>query len=86
MDNANNLVRMANDIGNFFRTQPLREDAIAGISNHILSYWTRPMREKLLAQAAQGEVGLDELPREALQRLADTAATKPTQPAGGDAG
>ena len=86
MDNSNNLVRMANDIGNFFRTQPQREDAIAGISNHILSYWTRPMREKLLAQAAHGEVGLDELPREALQRIADTGAVKPSQPAGGDAG
>jgi formate dehydrogenase subunit delta len=69
MDNSNNLVRMANDIGNFFRVQP-REDAIAGITNHILSYWTRPMREKLLAQAGQGESGLDELPGEAVRRLA----------------
>jgi formate dehydrogenase subunit delta len=86
METDNTLVRMANDIGNFFRTQPRREDAVAGISNHILSYWTRPMREKLLAQAAGGDVGLDELAREAVQRLSETHATHPRQATGGDAG
>jgi len=30
MSGSENLVRMANDIGNFFRAQPNREDAIAG--------------------------------------------------------
>jgi formate dehydrogenase subunit delta len=69
MDRSNNLVRMANDIGNFFRNQP-REDAIAGIRNHIQSFWTRAMREKLVAEAGQKDIGLDELPMEALRRLA----------------
>jgi formate dehydrogenase subunit delta len=86
MDTSNNLVRMANDIGNFFRTQPRREDAIAGIRNHILSFWTRTMREKLLAQAAHGEIGLEALPLEAVRRLAETSAVKPNQASGGDAG
>jgi formate dehydrogenase subunit delta len=86
MDTSNNLVRMANDIGNFFRAQPRREDAITGISNHIMSFWTRTMREKLLAQVAHGEPGLDELPREAVRRLADTGAVQPNQATGGDAG
>ena len=35
------LVQMANDIGNFFRAEPLREDAVGGILNHIEKYWTR---------------------------------------------
>ena len=43
------------------------EDAVAGIANHIAKFWTRRMRQKL---AAHGEAGLDELPREALRRLA----------------
>ena len=64
---AEHLVRMANDIGNFFRAEPMREDAVAGIANHIAKFWTRRMRQKL---AAHGEAGLDDLPREALRRLA----------------
>jgi formate dehydrogenase subunit delta len=86
MSDSNQLVKMANDIGNFFRAQPKREDAVAGIANHIASFWTRRMRDKLLAQMAHGEVGLDALPREALQRLAAPGSVHPKQPAGGDAG
>ena len=63
------LVQMANDIGNFFRSQPRREDAVAGIANHIANFWTKRMREKLMARLDQGEQGLDELPLEALKRL-----------------
>jgi formate dehydrogenase subunit delta len=67
---AEHLVKMANDIGNFFRAEPVREDAIAGISNHIAKFWTRRMREKLNAHLQQeGDANLDELPRAALRRL-----------------
>jgi formate dehydrogenase subunit delta len=67
---AEHLVKMANDIGNFFRAEPMREDAIAGISNHIAKFWTKRMREKLNAHLRQeGDASLDELPRVALQRL-----------------
>ena len=82
-DSADQLVRMANDIGNFFRSEPVREDAIAGIANHIDKFWTKSMRRKM---AAHGEAGLDELPREALRRLAAKSAPKPKEPPGGDAG
>ena len=68
---AEHLVKMANDIGNFFRAEPQREDAIAGIANHIAKFWTRRMREKLAAHLNKdGDAALDELPREALRRLA----------------
>jgi formate dehydrogenase subunit delta len=80
------LVHMANDIGNFFCGQSRREVAIAGIANHMKSYWTHRMREKLIAQLAHGEDGLDELPREALLFLAEHPAFKGKQAAGGDAG
>ena len=66
-DSAEQLVKMANDIGNFFRAEPDPEDAITGIAKHIKSFWTQSMRRKI---AAHGDAGLDELPREALRRLA----------------
>jgi formate dehydrogenase subunit delta len=74
---AEHLVKMANDIGHFFRAEPQREDAIAGISNHIAKYWTRRMREKITAHMQRGgDADLDDLPREALRRLmAQQAAT-----------
>jgi formate dehydrogenase subunit delta len=70
MSDAAHLVQMANDIGNFFRALPKREDAVAGIANHISSFWTRRMQQKLLAQIEHDDAVLDELPREAVRRLA----------------
>ena len=86
MSSTQHLVQMANDIGNFFRAQP-RQDAVAGIANHIRSFWSPRMRGKLIGQldATEG-AGLDELPREALFSLRDHPADKPNQPPGGDAG
>jgi formate dehydrogenase subunit delta len=86
MSGQEHLAQMANDIGNFFRAQPNREEAIDGIVNHIKSYWTRRMREKLFAQVKDGNSALDELPREALRRLMEQPSPKPDQPPGGDAG
>ena len=80
---ADHLVQMANDIGNFFRAEPLREDAITGIANHIDKFWTKSMRRKI---AAHGEAGLDELPRDALRRLETKTVAKLKEPPGGDAG
>jgi formate dehydrogenase subunit delta len=75
---AGHLVKMANDIGHFFRAEPVREDAIAGISNHIARYWTRRMREKITAHMQHGgDADLDELPREALPRLFAKQAAAP---------
>ena len=84
MSGGDQLVQMANDIGNFFRGEQQREAAVAGIANHIQSYWTRRMREKLIAQIQEGHAELDELPREALHLLMQNP--KPKQSLGGDAG
>jgi formate dehydrogenase subunit delta len=68
---AAHLVKMANDIGHFFGAEPEREDAVAGIANHIAKFWTKRMRDKLTAHVKRdGDAGLDDLPREALRRLA----------------
>jgi formate dehydrogenase subunit delta len=64
------LVRMANDIGHFFRAEPEREVAIAEIANHIDKFWTKRMRDKLQKYLdGGGDMPLDELPREAVKRL-----------------
>ncbi|HEX4240812.1 MAG TPA: formate dehydrogenase subunit delta [Steroidobacteraceae bacterium] len=70
-DGGEQLVKMANDIGRFFRAEPVREDAVAGIASHMGKYWTKRMRDKLRAYLAQAgaDGGLEELPREAFQRL-----------------
>lgn len=74
--NAEHLVSMANDIGNYFRSQA-RDEAVAGIANHIKRYWTPRMRQKLNAYVAQGHGGLDELPRAAVDRLNEQVAAQP---------
>ncbi|MGA2341853.1 MAG: formate dehydrogenase subunit delta [Steroidobacteraceae bacterium] len=87
-DGTEHLVQMANDIGNFFRSEPERKDAVAGIANHITRFWTPRMRQKLMAHVQKhGTGGLDELPREALQVLAkQQPGDRPPEPPGGDAG
>jgi formate dehydrogenase subunit delta len=79
------LSRMANDIGNFFRAQSSRDDAISGITNHIKSFWTPRMRRQLISRLGDND-GLDELPREALRRIAEHPDAKCSHPPGGDAG
>src|SRR5260370_30388977 len=75
---SEHLVKMANDIGHFFGAEPEREDAIAGIANHISKFWTKRMRDKLTAHLKRdGDAGLDELPREAPRRLAAQQAASP---------
>ena len=70
MSGAEHLVQMANDIGHFFRAEDKREDAIAGIANHIDKFWTPRMREKIMVHLKEhGAEGLEELPREALAKL-----------------
>lgn len=61
------LVRMANQIGEFFDATPDRDEARAGVAEHIRKFWEPRMRRALLAclDTKQGE-GLSDLVREAL--------------------
>jgi formate dehydrogenase subunit delta len=69
------LVQMANDIGHFFAAEPRREDAIAGITNHLERFWDPRMRRQIEKHLAQGGEGLEELVREAVARLSAPATT-----------
>jgi formate dehydrogenase subunit delta len=69
------LVRMANQIEDFFRPYP-DDRAIAGIQEHIRSFWTPKMRSELAAYAAGG-TGIDPRVLEAIRR--SVAAESPLE-------
>ncbi|WP_296644149.1 formate dehydrogenase subunit delta [Roseinatronobacter sp.] len=54
------MVRMANQIATFFKTQP-KEDAPARVAAHITDYWEPRMRAQLRDYVAEGGEGLDEI-------------------------
>jgi len=69
------LVKMANDIGDFFRAEPERADAVAGIANHLQRFWDPRMRRAIMNYASEGGEGLNDLVREAVAKLKVPAAT-----------
>ncbi|WP_018974694.1 formate dehydrogenase subunit delta [Rudaea cellulosilytica] len=75
-DSSAALVKMANDIADYFHSEPDRKLAVDGIVNHITRFWEPRMRKKILAHFAghSGE-GLNELARAAIARLAEAAKT-----------
>ncbi|MGE8066936.1 formate dehydrogenase subunit delta [Pseudomonas sp. NPDC089569] len=44
-----NLIKMANQIGQYFASEPDRQQAVLGVRNHLQMYWTPDMRKELLA-------------------------------------
>ena len=72
--NTDTLVRMANDISNFFRIQPEGE-AVAGTADHIRRFWDPRMRAKMAEHLAHGGAGLN-----AIARAAAELACKPPEP------
>lgn len=70
------LVRMANQIADFFEPYP-DERAIAGVQEHIRSFWTPKMRKELIAHAAAGGKGLDPKVLQAIRQ--STAAESPAE-------
>jgi formate dehydrogenase subunit delta len=60
------LIRMANQIADFFRSYP-EERAVSGIHDHLVAFWTRGMRQALLTHAERGDDGLDPLVIKALR-------------------
>ncbi len=70
-----NLVRMANRIGQFFEAMPDRQEAIDGIASHIRKFWEPRMRHALGAAIAAGQAqDLRPLVAEALAARPETLA------------
>jgi formate dehydrogenase subunit delta len=67
------LVRMANQIGDFYASMPERE-ATEGAAAHLRMYWTPKMIREIIAFADQGRPGLNAIAARAVQSLKETAA------------
>lgn len=66
------LVRMANQIGEFYAAMPERE-ATEGAASHLRLYWTPKMIREIIAFADQGHSGLNAVAARAVQSLRETA-------------
>ena len=67
--NVEILVSMANDIGNYFSSDPDRATGVAGMVDHIERFWEPRMRKEILAYAEGGGAGMMDLVREAVLKL-----------------
>ncbi len=70
------MVHMANQIAQFFSSYP-REEAFAGVTDHLKKFWEKRMLQQLHGYVAQGGSGLDPLVLEAEKRLVSAAKTTP---------
>ena len=66
------LVRMANQIGDFYAVMPERE-ATEGAASHLRMYWTPKMIREIIAFTDQGHPGLNPIAARAVQWLKGTA-------------
>lgn len=66
---VNNLIRMANRIGEFFIAMPDRDEALEGVALHIQKFWDPRMRLRLLDALSDEQQAQQLLPlvRESLQ-------------------
>lgn len=47
------LIKMANQIGDFFEAYPDNEDAKKGIANHLHNFWNSVMIQSIVAHVKQ---------------------------------
>lgn len=67
-----NLVKMANQIGQFFEAEPDQSQAAADIANHIKRFWEPRMRNAIIAHAQQGGKNLMPIVLRAIQENQQT--------------
>jgi formate dehydrogenase subunit delta len=68
--NIERLVAMANDIAAFFDAEPDRAVAADAVANHLTRFWDPRMRREIVAHLKTGGVGLSDLGRAGVERLA----------------
>jgi formate dehydrogenase subunit delta len=65
-----NLVKMANQIGQFFHCYPDHEEAVREVAAHIRRFWEPRMRRAIIDQMNRGgDTGLLPLVSEARQHM-----------------
>ena len=63
------LVKMANEIGAFFASEPDPAVGARAVSDHLRRYWEPRMRTAIVAHAGAGGVGLTPIARQAVLLL-----------------
>ncbi|MDD4914018.1 MAG: formate dehydrogenase subunit delta [Methylococcales bacterium] len=69
MDNSN-LIKMANNIGSFFKSEPDRELAVQGVEQHIRNFWEPRMRRQIIEYTQAGGNELMDIVAEAVSHIA----------------
>lgn len=69
---AERLVHMANQIADFFGSYP-REQAIAGVADHLHKFWDPRMRKQIIEYVGSGGSGLRDIAADAIRQLAAEA-------------
>lgn len=84
--NVEKLARMANQIAANLEYGPNKAQAVAGVADHLLRFWSRDMRAELAEGHASGAVELTEVAALALTTAMQPGATPQMNDTGGDAG
>jgi formate dehydrogenase subunit delta len=62
------LIKMANNIGSFFESEPDRPKAVKAVADHIRSFWDPRMRTQILRYLDEGKTeGLSPIALDALR-------------------
>ena len=64
------LIKMANDISNFFDADPDKQIAAEGMKNHLLRNWERRMRQAIIKYCQEDGSELSSLAKAAITKLA----------------
>jgi formate dehydrogenase subunit delta len=63
------LIKMANDISNFFGSDPDHASAVSGMVDHLRKFWEPRMRNAIIAHYQAGGEGLSDLSKDAVKEL-----------------
>jgi formate dehydrogenase subunit delta len=72
VNNVAKLVHMANQIGDFYQSQPAGK-SVEGIADHVAKFWSRSMKEPMFAHLRGGGAGLHPVVEKALRGLMESA-------------
>jgi formate dehydrogenase subunit delta len=65
------LVKMANDIANFFNAESDKEIAAEGVKKHILRSWDPRMRKEIIQYYQDNGEGFNALAEQAMKKLVE---------------
>ncbi|MCB5191541.1 formate dehydrogenase subunit delta [Methylobacillus arboreus] len=75
--NIEHLVKMANQIGDFFRSYPDHEQAKKDIASHLTRFWAPQMRQQILDYVAETpDTGLHPLVLSAIREYVKVKSAK----------